>query len=43
MDAIKLFHREVSDDLLMKEKQFERPRTKLLKGLPASTGGWKIC
>ncbi len=32
MDAIKLFHGEVSDDLLMKEKQFDGLRTKLLKG-----------
>ena len=32
MDAIKLFHGEVSNDLLMKEKQFTNLRTKLLKG-----------
>jgi tetratricopeptide (TPR) repeat protein/tRNA A-37 threonylcarbamoyl transferase component Bud32 len=32
MDAIKLFHGEVSEDLLMKEKQFEGPRARLLKG-----------
>jgi eukaryotic-like serine/threonine-protein kinase len=32
MDAIKLFHGEVSEDLLLKEKQFESLRTKLLKG-----------
>jgi serine/threonine-protein kinase len=32
VDAIKLFHGEVSEDLLMKEKHFERLRTKLLKG-----------
>ena len=32
MDAIKLFHGEVSEDLLMKEKQFDGLRTKLLKG-----------
>jgi eukaryotic-like serine/threonine-protein kinase len=32
MEAIKLFHGEVSDDLLLKEKQFERLRAKLLKG-----------
>ena len=32
MDAIKLFHGEVSSDLLMKEKQFDGLRTKLLKG-----------
>ena len=32
MDAIKLFHGEVSEDLLLKEKQFEALRTKLLKG-----------
>ncbi len=32
MDAIKLFHGEVSEDLLMKEKEFAGLRTKLLKG-----------
>ncbi len=32
MSAIKLFHGEVSEDLLMKEKQFEGLRTKLLRG-----------
>jgi serine/threonine-protein kinase len=32
MDAINLFHGEVSEDLLLKEKQFEGLRTKLLKG-----------
>ncbi len=32
MDAIKLFHGEVSADLLMKESQFDGLRTKLLKG-----------
>ena len=32
MEAIKLFHGEVSEDLLLKEKQFEGLRTKLLKG-----------
>ena len=32
MDAIKLFHGEVSEDLLLKESQFEGLRTKLLKG-----------
>jgi len=32
MDAIKLFHGDVSEDLLMKEKQFDGLRTKLLKG-----------
>ncbi len=32
MDAIKLFHGEVSEDLLMKEKLFDGLRTKLLKG-----------
>ena len=34
MSAIKLFHGEVSEDLLMKEKQFEGLRTKLLAGRP---------
>ena len=32
MSAIKVFHGEVSEDLLMKEKQFEALRTKLLRG-----------
>ena len=32
LDAIKLFHGEVSDDPLMKEKPFEGLRTNLLKG-----------
>ena len=32
MAAIKLFHGEVSEDLLLKERQFEALRTKLLRG-----------
>ncbi len=32
MDAIKLFHGEVSEDLLLKEKEFEALRRKLLRG-----------
>ena len=32
MDAIKLFHGEVSEDLLLREKQFEKLRAKLLRG-----------
>jgi eukaryotic-like serine/threonine-protein kinase len=32
MEAIKLFHGEVSEDLLVKEKQFQRLRSKLLSG-----------
>ena len=32
MDAIKLFHGEVSEDLLLKEKKFDGLRTKLLRG-----------
>jgi serine/threonine-protein kinase len=32
MEAIKLFHGEVSEDLLLKEKQFEDLRAKLLRG-----------
>jgi tRNA A-37 threonylcarbamoyl transferase component Bud32 len=32
MDAIKLFHGEVSEDVLMKEKRFEGLRKKLLSG-----------
>jgi serine/threonine-protein kinase len=32
MDAVKLFHGEVSEDLLLKERQFEGLRTKLLRG-----------
>jgi eukaryotic-like serine/threonine-protein kinase len=32
MDAIKLFHGEVSEDLLLNEKRFETLRSKLLRG-----------
>jgi serine/threonine-protein kinase len=32
MDAIKLFHGDVSEDLLLKERQFQVLRTKLLRG-----------
>ena len=32
MDAVKLFHGEVSEDFLLKEKPFESVRTKLLRG-----------
>jgi serine/threonine-protein kinase len=32
MDAVKLFHGDVSADLLFKEQQFEQLRTKLLRG-----------
>ena len=32
MDAVGLFHGEVSEDLLLKEKPFEGLRTKLLRG-----------
>ena len=32
MSAIKLFHGEVSEDLLIKERQFEGLRTRLLRG-----------
>jgi serine/threonine-protein kinase len=32
MKAIKLFHDEVSQDLLLKEKEFDKLRTKLLRG-----------
>jgi tetratricopeptide (TPR) repeat protein len=32
MKAIKLFHDEVSQDLLLKEKEFEKLRTRLLRG-----------
>jgi serine/threonine-protein kinase len=32
MDAVRLFHGEVSEDLLLKEKSFEALRTKLLRG-----------
>ena len=38
MDAIKLFHGEVSEDVLMKEKQFDSLRTKLLNGAAAFYG-----
>ncbi|MDE2508659.1 MAG: serine/threonine protein kinase, partial [Planctomycetota bacterium] len=32
MDAIRLFHGEVSEDLLLKQRQFEKLRGKLLRG-----------
>ena len=32
MDAVRLFHGEVSEDLLLKEKPFETLRSKLLRG-----------
>jgi serine/threonine-protein kinase len=32
LEAVKLFHGEVSEDLLFKEKQFDALRTKLLRG-----------
>ncbi len=38
MEAIKLFHGEVSADLLLKEKQFEKLRGKLLRGAAAFYG-----
>jgi eukaryotic-like serine/threonine-protein kinase len=37
-DAIRLFHGEVSEDLLLKEKQFEDLRHKLLRGAADSYG-----
>ena len=41
MDAIKLFHGEVSEDVLMKGKQFEGLRKKLLSSACFSTVGWR--
>jgi serine/threonine-protein kinase len=38
MEAIRMFHGEVSEDLLLKEKQFERLRTKLLRGAASFYG-----
>ena len=38
MEAIKLFHGEVSEDVLLKEKQFEKLRGKLLRGAAAFYG-----
>jgi tetratricopeptide (TPR) repeat protein len=32
IEAIKLFHGEISEDLLLKEKQFDRLRSRLLRG-----------
>ena len=43
MEAIKLFHGEVSEDLLLKEKQFAGLRAKLLRGRPTSTASWRAC
>jgi serine/threonine-protein kinase len=38
LEAIKLFHGEVSEDLLLKEKRFEALRAKLLKGAASFYG-----
>jgi hypothetical protein len=43
MDAVKLFHGEVSEDFLLKEKPFEALRTKLLRGRLDSTPSWRDC
>ena len=43
MEAIKLFHGEVSEDLLLKEKQFEGLRAKLLKGAADFYGKLEGC
>jgi serine/threonine-protein kinase len=41
LDAIRLFHGEVSEDLLLKEKQFDKLRTKLLRGAAEFYGKMK--
>ena len=42
LEAIKLFHGEVSEDLLLKEKQFENFRTKLLRGAAGFYGKLEV-
>ena len=43
LEAIKTFHGGVSEDLLLKEKQFDSLRTKLLRARPTFTSAWKRC
>ena len=42
-DAIRLFHGEVSEDLLLKEAKFGGLRSKLLRARPTSTDGSRAC
>ncbi len=42
-DAIRMFHTGVSEDLLLKQKEFGPLRTKLLRGRRSSTGSWRGC
>jgi serine/threonine-protein kinase len=41
MDAVKLFHGEVSEDLLLKEKPFEALRWRPIRG-PTPEHGWRL-
>jgi hypothetical protein len=43
LEAIKTFHGGVSEDLLLKEKQFDGLRTKCSAARSASTSGWSHC
>ncbi len=43
MEAIKLFHGEVGDDLVLKADQFKPLRDKLLKGAADFYGSSKAC
>ena len=43
MDAIKLFHGEISKDLLLKQHQFEKLRGKLLRGAADFYGRLENC
>ena len=43
MDAIKLFHGEVSEDLLLKEKRFEGSAPSSCPGRPIFMESWKGC
>ena len=42
LEAIKTFHGGVSEDVLLKERQFDGLRTKLLLAPRNSTSGWRI-
>ena len=42
-EAIRMFHTGVSEDLLLKQKEFGALRTKLLAGRRTSTASWRGC
>ena len=43
MEAIKLFHGEVGDDLVLKADEFKPLRDRLLRRGSTSTASWKGC